>query len=82
MVPQTASECPQLGCQVFAALARKIRNGSITTYSIGSVTARAGHHEIRRRRDLRAGARHGVACPTIERLVGMIALRAGVAGGS
>jgi 2-dehydropantoate 2-reductase len=29
---------------------------------------------------LRAGARHGVACPTIERLVAMIGLRAGVAG--
>ena len=27
---------------------------------------------------LRAGARHGLACPTIERLVGMIAVRAGV----
>ncbi len=27
---------------------------------------------------LRAGARHGVACPTIERLVGMIAARVGV----
>ena len=27
---------------------------------------------------LRAGARHGIACPTIERLVGMIAARAGV----
>jgi 2-dehydropantoate 2-reductase len=27
---------------------------------------------------LRAGARHGLACPTIERLVGMIAERAGV----
>ncbi len=27
---------------------------------------------------LRAAARHGVACPTIERLVGMIAVRAGV----
>jgi 2-dehydropantoate 2-reductase len=29
---------------------------------------------------LRAGARHGIACPTIERLVAMIAARAGVAG--
>jgi 2-dehydropantoate 2-reductase len=28
---------------------------------------------------LRAAARHGIACPTIERLVGMIATRAGVA---
>jgi 2-dehydropantoate 2-reductase len=28
---------------------------------------------------LRAGARHGIACPTIERLVAMIAIRAGVA---
>ncbi|HEY4812381.1 MAG TPA: 2-dehydropantoate 2-reductase [Solirubrobacteraceae bacterium] len=28
---------------------------------------------------LRAGARHGIACPTIERLVAMIALRAGIA---
>jgi 2-dehydropantoate 2-reductase len=28
---------------------------------------------------LRAGARHGVACPTIERLVAMIAERAGIA---
>jgi 2-dehydropantoate 2-reductase len=27
---------------------------------------------------LRAAARHGIACPTIERLVGMIAVRAGV----
>jgi len=27
---------------------------------------------------LRAGARHGLACPTIERLVTMIAERAGV----
>lgn len=27
---------------------------------------------------LRAGARHGLACPTIERLVGLIAARAGV----
>jgi 2-dehydropantoate 2-reductase len=27
---------------------------------------------------LRAGARHGIACPTIERLVAMIAVRAGV----
>ncbi len=27
---------------------------------------------------LRAGARHGIACPTIERLVGLIAARAGV----
>jgi 2-dehydropantoate 2-reductase len=27
---------------------------------------------------LRAGARHGIACPTIERLVGQIAVRAGV----
>jgi 2-dehydropantoate 2-reductase len=27
---------------------------------------------------LRAGARHGIACPTIERLVGLIASRAGV----
>jgi len=27
---------------------------------------------------LRAAARHGIACPTIERLVGMIAIRAGV----
>jgi 2-dehydropantoate 2-reductase len=29
---------------------------------------------------LRAGARHGIACPTIERLVAMIAARAGVPG--
>lgn len=29
---------------------------------------------------LRAAARHGVPCPTIERLVGMIAARAGVPG--
>ncbi|MGD1056075.1 MAG: 2-dehydropantoate 2-reductase [Solirubrobacteraceae bacterium] len=29
---------------------------------------------------LRAGARHGIACPTIERLVAMIAVRAGVPG--
>ena len=28
---------------------------------------------------LRAAARHGIACPTIARLVGMIAERAGVA---
>jgi 2-dehydropantoate 2-reductase len=28
---------------------------------------------------LRAGARHGIACPTIERLVGLIAARAGIA---
>jgi 2-dehydropantoate 2-reductase len=27
---------------------------------------------------LRAAARHGIGCPTIERLVGMIAARAGV----
>jgi 2-dehydropantoate 2-reductase len=27
---------------------------------------------------LRAAARHGIECPTIERLVGMVAARAGV----